>query len=130
MEDGTLAGVVALAVNRDGVVCAGAFGKRGVGSDVDMTGDTIFRIASMTKPITSVAAMQLVEEGLVGLDDPAEKYLPALGEKRVLPGSELTRLPSSARRQGPCVVASPRPSVQAPASAPAKSTPPRSRRDG
>jgi methyl acetate hydrolase len=45
-----------------------------------LTQDAIFRIASMTKPVTSVALMQLVEQGRVGLDDPASKYLPEPAE--------------------------------------------------
>ena len=49
-----------------------------------MTEDTIFAIASMTKPITCVAVMTLVERGKLGLDDPVGKYLPALKEMRVL----------------------------------------------
>jgi methyl acetate hydrolase len=43
-----------------------------------LTQDAIFRIASMTKPVTSVALMQLVEQGRIGLDDPTSKYLPEL----------------------------------------------------
>ena len=48
-----------------------------------MTVDTIFRIASMTKPVTSLAVMQLVEQGRLSLDDPAEKYLPQLANLKV-----------------------------------------------
>lgn len=51
--------------------------------------DTIFAIASMTKPITSVAVMQLVEAGKVKLDEPAKTYLPELGAVRVLDGGTL-----------------------------------------
>ena len=49
-----------------------------------MTVDTMFRIASMTKPVTSLAVMQLVEQGRLSLDDPAEKYLPQLANLTVL----------------------------------------------
>ena len=73
-DDGRVAGAVALVVTRDGVVYENAFSKRDVANDVDMTTDSLFRIASMTKPITSVAVMQLVERGLVGLDDPVAKH--------------------------------------------------------
>ena len=48
-----------------------------------LTPDALFRIASMTKAITSTAAMQLIEQGRVGLDDPVEKYLPAFGHLQV-----------------------------------------------
>jgi methyl acetate hydrolase len=49
-----------------------------------VTTDAIFRIASMTKPITSVAAMQLVEQGRISLDDPAGQYLPELAHLSVV----------------------------------------------
>ncbi len=56
-----------------------------------MTRDTTFRLASMTKPITGVAVMILVERGLIGLDDPVAKYLPELGQWRVAGGEALAR---------------------------------------
>ena len=49
-----------------------------------MTPDTIFRIYSMSKPVTSVATMQLIERGRMGLDEPVSKYLPELAELKVL----------------------------------------------
>lgn len=51
----------------------GVFGKAEVERERPMTADAIFRIASVTKPVTSVAAMQLYERGLFAYDDPAEK---------------------------------------------------------
>jgi methyl acetate hydrolase len=69
--------VVAVATDRAGVIYEGAFGESAPGDPV--TADRMFRIASMTKPVTSVAAMQLVELGLIGLDDPVADHLPALG---------------------------------------------------
>src|SRR3954452_9124945 len=63
-------GVVAMAANEAGLLYEGAFGRRDVASGPAMTSDTVFRIASMTKAVTSVAAMQLVEEGRLGLDTP------------------------------------------------------------
>ncbi len=101
VNDGKVAGVVGLALTRDGVVYERAFGKRDVADDVDMTVDSIFRIASMTKAITSVAVMQLVDKGFVMLDDPAEHHVPALGNARVLtgfdadPGAPRLREPTS-----------------------------------
>lgn len=71
-------GVVALVVDRDRVLYQCAFGVADVATGRPMTADALFRIASMTKAITSVALMQLVEQGRLGLDDPAEKYLPEL----------------------------------------------------
>ena len=69
--------VVAVATDRAGVIYEGAFGESAPGDTV--TVDRMFRIASMTKPVTSIAAMQLVERGLIGLDDPVADYLPDLG---------------------------------------------------
>lgn len=82
-ENTRIPGMVALVVNRDGILYQGSFGQRDVGRDLPMTDDTIFRIASMTKPVTSLAVMMLVEEGRVTLDDPIEKYLPELGGREV-----------------------------------------------
>jgi methyl acetate hydrolase len=76
-------GIVAAVVTADGLVYAGAFGRRDVANDVPLTVDSIFRIASMTKPVTSVALMMLVEAGAVGLDDPVARYLPEYTNKPV-----------------------------------------------
>jgi methyl acetate hydrolase len=77
-------GVVAMVANTDGVIYQGASGKRDTAKNAPMTVDSIFRIASMTKPITSVAVMQLVESGRVKLDEPAATYLPELSQVQVL----------------------------------------------
>jgi CubicO group peptidase (beta-lactamase class C family) len=71
-------GVVALVTNRERVLYQGAFGVADVATGRPLTQDALFRIASMTKPVTSVALMQLVEKGRISLDDPAEDYLPEL----------------------------------------------------
>lgn len=83
VESGKVPGLVALVVDREKVLYSGAFGKQNVAEDIDMRVDSIFRIASMTKPITSVAVMQLVELGKIGLDDPVSKYLPDLAKQEV-----------------------------------------------
>jgi len=75
---GDVPGVVAMAADRRGVIYQGAFGLADASTRRRLEIDALFRIASMTKPITSVAAMQLVEEGRLRLDDPAGKYLPEL----------------------------------------------------
>src|SRR6266581_4292385 len=62
--------VVAMAATADKTIFAGAFGKRDASSGVDATPGSIFRIASMTKSVTTVAAMQLVESGALTLDEP------------------------------------------------------------
>ena len=77
-------GVVALITDRKGVVYQGAFGVADVSSGRALTADALFRIASMTKAVTSTALMQLVEQGRASLDDPAEKYLPELAGLKVL----------------------------------------------
>ena len=77
-------GVVALVVNRDRVLYQGAFGVTDIPSGRALAPDAMFRIASMTKAVTSVALMQLVEQGRIGLDDPAEKYLPELASPKVI----------------------------------------------
>jgi methyl acetate hydrolase len=79
-----LPGVVAIVVNRQGIVYDGIFGMADASTARPMARDTVFRIYSMTKPITSVAAMQLVERGLLKLDTPASDYLPELSTIPVL----------------------------------------------
>jgi methyl acetate hydrolase len=77
-------GVVTLITDRKGVLYQSAFGVADVATGRQLTSDALFRIASMTKPITSTALMQLVEQGKIGLDDPAEKYLPELKNPKVV----------------------------------------------
>src|SRR5262245_6058310 len=85
-DAGDVPGVVAMLTNREGTLYEGAFGKRKLGSETAMTKDTVALIASMTKAITTVAAMQLVEQGKLDLDSPASKWLPDLGKMEVLEG--------------------------------------------
>ena len=80
VEQRRVPGVVAMVATADAVAYQGAFG---------VNKDSIFAIASMTKPITSVAAMQLVEAGKVKLDEPAATYLPELGTVQILEGGKL-----------------------------------------
>jgi len=86
VEGGAVPGIVAVAADANGVIYEGAFGKRAVPSGAAMTIDTVFWIASMTKAITSVAAMQLVEQGKLTLDADMAGVLPELGERLVLEG--------------------------------------------
>jgi Beta-lactamase class C and other penicillin binding proteins len=62
------------------------FGARDSSSHQELTGSTIFRIASMTKAVTSVAALQLVERGTLSLDEPVAKHLPEFEGLKVLDG--------------------------------------------
>jgi methyl acetate hydrolase len=84
VADKSIAGVVAMATDRKGVIYRGAFGAADVATGRPMTLDALFRIASMTKAITSTAAMQLIEAGRFGLEDPVAKYLPELAHLSVV----------------------------------------------
>src|SRR6185503_17720419 len=81
---GDVPGIVAIVVDRDKVLYHEAFGKMNVAQNTPMVKDTIFRIASMTKAVTSVGVMQLVEQRKIGLDDDVAKYLPAFKGKQIL----------------------------------------------
>src|SRR5678815_2341969 len=75
-DRGDVPGVVVAVVDRNGVLYNEAFGKSSTTKNTPMMKDTIFNMASMTKPITSTAIMMLVEEGKLKLDDEVAKYLP------------------------------------------------------
>jgi CubicO group peptidase (beta-lactamase class C family) len=90
-------GLVALVVDADRPLYTGAFGRQNVANDVAMANDTIFRIASMTKPVTSAAVMMLVQEGDVSLDDPISEYLPAFEDARVIEGFDAAAKTYSSR---------------------------------
>jgi methyl acetate hydrolase len=79
-------GVVAMAANGKEVIYQGAFGKRDLSKDDAMAPDSVFWIASMTKAITTAAAMQLIEQGKLSLDAPIGKVLPDLASPQVLEG--------------------------------------------
>jgi len=86
VERGDVPGVVAVVVNREGVLYEGAFGKRNLTTGAPMTIDTVCWIASMTKAITGACTVQLVEQGKLDLDAPAEQWVPMLKEAQVLEG--------------------------------------------
>jgi methyl acetate hydrolase len=86
-------GLVATAATERSVVYQGAFGVRSAGARAGMSADTIFSIASMTKLLTSVAAMQLVERGRIKLDEPAARIDPELGSPQVLDGFDSQGMP-------------------------------------
>jgi CubicO group peptidase (beta-lactamase class C family) len=81
---GDVPGVVALIVGREGVRYEGAAGKLDVGHDIPMPVNAIFSIASMTKPVTSVAIMMLFDQGKLKLDDPVSKYLTGFDNLQVI----------------------------------------------
>ncbi len=100
VDRGAVAGVTAIVVDRDSTRYAGGFGKREVGGPADMTFDTVGAIFSMTKAVTSAAAMQMVERGKLDLDAPASEVCDAIGRVGVLTGFDadnqpITRPPAS-----------------------------------
>ncbi len=86
VESGAVPGVVALAGTAAGPLYQASFGARGLADATPMTLDTVFAIFSMTKAITSVAAMQLVEAGRLALDAPLGEWCPHLAAPQVLEG--------------------------------------------
>jgi CubicO group peptidase (beta-lactamase class C family) len=83
VERGTVPGLVTL-VSRRGETHVDAIGTMAEGGSEPMTRETIFRISSMTKPVTAAATMILVEECRLRLDDPVDPWLPELADRRVL----------------------------------------------
>jgi CubicO group peptidase (beta-lactamase class C family) len=83
VERGEVPGLVTL-VSRRGEVHVDAFGAQAAGGGAPMRRDTLFRIASLTKPVAAAAAMILVEECRLRLDDPVDRLLPELADRRVL----------------------------------------------
>src|SRR3982074_2250284 len=93
-------GVVAMAANSREPIYQGAFGKRDLSKDDAMTLDSVFWIASMTKAVTAAAAMQLVEQGKLSLDDPIGKVLPDLASPQVMEGFDAKGEPKLRPAQG------------------------------
>jgi CubicO group peptidase (beta-lactamase class C family) len=88
IDDGLMPGAVMLVARRGKIAWVSVQGRRAPDADDPMKFDSIFRIYSMTKPITSLVLMQLVEEGRLQVYDPVAKYLPEMGKVKV--GSEVT----------------------------------------
>jgi methyl acetate hydrolase len=101
IDAGEAPGVVAMVATEGSVVYQGAFGARAMGAAAKMSEDTVFRIASMIKLLTSVAAMQLVERGKLSLHEPAARIDPTLGSPQVLIGFDAKGVPQlrPARRE-------------------------------
>ena len=83
VDDGRLAGVVTAAARDGKIIHFESVGQRDIATGSPMTEDALFRIYSMTKPITSVAAMTLFEEGLFQLDDPVARFLPEFADMQL-----------------------------------------------
>ena len=84
LDNKQLAGAVVAVARKNKTVYMKSFGAADIDSNKKMTNDAIFRIASMTKPVTSVAVMMLYEEGKFLLDDPISKFIPEFKEPKVL----------------------------------------------
>jgi methyl acetate hydrolase len=84
VERKDVAGVVVMAANRKGTIYQGAFGVADIAEGRPLKMDSLFRIASMTKAVTSAAAMQLVEQGRFAIEDPVAKYLPEFAKLSVI----------------------------------------------
>src|SRR5206468_1753079 len=81
-----IAGAVALVGRGDKVLALEAVGFRDIESGATMEPDAIFRIMSLTKPITAIAVMMLVDENKLGLDEPVEVYLPEFRGQKLYAG--------------------------------------------
>ncbi len=88
VDDGKLAGIVMLVARNGKVAHAGVYGHMDIESRQAMRRDALFRIYSMTKPITGVALMTLYDDGRFQLDDPVAKFLPGFAEVKVFAGGE------------------------------------------
>jgi methyl acetate hydrolase len=86
VDERVVPGAIAVAGDREGVLYEGAVGRLSVDDDVLARPDTMVWIASMTKPIVSVAALQLIEQGDLELEQPVAEILPAFGRLMVLEG--------------------------------------------
>lgn len=83
VDDGLLPGWLILVSRAGKIVHIGRYGQRDMENSLPIEQDTLFRIHSMTKPITAVAAMMLYEEGAFELKDPVSRFIPAFGDVRV-----------------------------------------------
>ena len=104
VESGDIAGVVAAVARRGKVVYFESLGQRDLASRDEMPADGIFRLYSMTRPITSTAVMLLWEEGKFKLDDPISTYLPQFRDQRVFVDADGPDLSQTRARVGEITV--------------------------
>jgi CubicO group peptidase (beta-lactamase class C family) len=98
VEDGRLPGWLVMVSRRGRIVHLSTYGRRDLEADLPVELDTRFRIYSMTKPITAVAAMQLYEEGAFALKDPVQRFIPSFADVRVYregPASDPVTVPAA-----------------------------------
>ena len=94
VDSGHISGALLLVGNRDGAGVLETVGTQTAKGETPVNKDTIFRIYSMTKPIISVAAMTLVEDGMLGLDDPVSDYIPSFADLQVIDSETGTSSPA------------------------------------
>lgn len=99
VDAGEIPGYVALVARRGKVAFFDAYGVQNPDTKKPMTKEAIFRIYSMTKPVTSVAAMMLVEEGKLRLSDPVSMYLPELKDLKVVTNADAAKTPADLQAQ-------------------------------
>jgi CubicO group peptidase (beta-lactamase class C family) len=97
VDEGKIAGAVTLVASDDQVIDVSVVGLADIASGRAMTRETIFRVASMTKPITATALMRLVEQGKLQFEDPVAKYIPTFGSPKLKDGSPKLKDGAAAR---------------------------------
>lgn len=88
VDDGILPGTV-IFLEKDAVLSKDVYGFQDIEEKKTLTENSVFRLASMTKPIVAVAILQLKERGIIQLDDPVEEYIPAVASMSVFDGSDM-----------------------------------------
>jgi methyl acetate hydrolase len=101
VDRGAVPNVAAIAADAGDIIYQGAAGSKQVDGTEPVTVDTQYRIMSMTKMVTTVAALQLVEQGKINLDAPVDEYLPEFAERQVLSVLTATHLSCAHRPAGP-----------------------------
>ncbi len=99
VDAGKLPGALTLVAQHGEMVYLGTAGQRDIEASSPMTEDTVFRIYSMTKPITSIAIMMLYEDGHFQLGDPVSEFIPSLKNMRIYAGSEDDTMQTVAAKQ-------------------------------
>ncbi|HZD11670.1 MAG TPA: serine hydrolase domain-containing protein [Candidatus Binatia bacterium] len=87
IDEGKIAGISTVAIRQGEIIHSGCYGMLDIEAGKPLQPDSIFRIYSLTKPITAVALLMLIEEGSLELDDPISKYFPKLGQVKVYSSS-------------------------------------------
>jgi CubicO group peptidase (beta-lactamase class C family) len=103
-ESAGIPGIVGLAANERGVIYQGAFGRLGVDRPEPIQVDSVFRIASMTKAVTGAAVMQLIEQGRIGLEQPAGEIAEQLRNPQVLEGFDAEGKPRLRPARAPVTI--------------------------